>query len=62
MTDRCLLVNGMLDSFIEHLQDSVEPGQKQHSPRREAVSADEEWQSVINELAEQRKRREGQAP
>lgn len=59
MADQCLLVSGMLYSFIEHLQDSAEPGQKQHSPRREAVSADEEWQRVINELAEQRKRREG---
>jgi hypothetical protein len=59
MADQCLLVSGMLYSFIEHLQDSAEPGQKQHSPQPEAVSADEEWQRVINELAEQRKRREG---
>ena len=59
MADQCLLVSGMLDSFIENLQDPVEPWQKRPSPRRDAASADEEWQRVISELAEQRKRREG---
>jgi four helix bundle protein len=59
MTDQCLLVSGMINSLIEHLQESAKPGQKQHSPRREAVSPDEEWQRVINELAEQRKRNGG---
>jgi four helix bundle protein len=59
MTDQCLLVSGMLTSLIEQLQDSAKPAQKQHSPKREAASPDEEWQRVINELAEQRKRRGG---
>jgi four helix bundle protein len=59
MADQCLLVSGMLDSFIENLQDSAKPVQQQHSTQRDAVSADEEWQRVIDELAEQRKRREG---
>jgi four helix bundle protein len=59
MTDQCLVVSGMLDSFIEHLQDQSKPGPRQRPPQREAVSPDEEWQRVINELAEQRKRREG---
>jgi len=59
MADQCLLLSGMLDSFTENLQNPVEPWQKRPSPRREAASADEEWQRVISELAEQRKRREG---
>jgi four helix bundle protein len=59
MTDQCQLVSRMLNSLIELLQDAAKPGQKQHSPRREAVSPDEEWQRVINELAEQRKRSGG---
>jgi four helix bundle protein len=59
MADQCLLMSGMLDSFIENLQSPVEPWQKRPSPRRDAASADEEWQRVISELAEQRKRREG---
>jgi four helix bundle protein len=59
MTDQCLLVSEMLDSFIERLSDSSKAGNRQQPPKREAVSADEEWQRVINELAEQRKRREG---
>jgi four helix bundle protein len=59
MTEQCLLVGRMLDDFIEHLHDSAKPEQRQHSPRRETVSADEEWQRVISELAEQRKRRDG---
>ena len=59
VTDQCLVVSGMLDSFIEHLQDQAKPGQKQQPPKREAASPDEEWQRVISALAEQRKRREG---
>ncbi len=59
MTDHCLLVSRMLDDFIEHLRDGAKPEQRQSSPRPEAVSPDEEWQRVINELAEQRKRRDG---
>jgi len=61
MTDQCLLVNETLDSFIERLQGSAQPAPRQQPPRRETVSADEEWQRVINEIAEQRKRRENQA-
>jgi four helix bundle protein len=58
MTDQCLLVSRMLGSFLERLQDPATPEPKQHAPQHEAASADEEWQRVINELAEQRKRRE----
>ena len=59
MTDQCLLVSEMLDGFIVRLQDSSKAGSRQQPPKSEAVSADEEWQRVIDELAEQRKRREG---
>ncbi len=59
MRDQCLLVSEMLDGFIVRLQDSSKAGNNQQPPKSEAVSADEEWQRVIDELAEQRKRREG---
>jgi four helix bundle protein len=62
MRDQCLLVGKMLEGLIERQQDSPKAGNRQQPPKREAASADEEWQRVINELAEQRKRRENQAP
>jgi four helix bundle protein len=56
MTNQCRLVSGMLHNFIEYLQGSGMPGPKQHSYQRRAVSASEERQRVLDELAEQRRR------
>lgn len=56
MSGQCRLVSGMLYKFIQYLQGSGMPGQKQHLLQRRAVSASEERQRVLDELAEQRRR------
>jgi len=53
---QCRLVSGMLHNFIQYLQGSRMPGQKQHTVQRQAVKASEERRRVLDELAEQRKR------
>lgn len=53
---QCRLVSGMLFKFIEYLQGSGMPGQKQHSYQRRQVAAAEERRRILDELAEQRKR------
>jgi four helix bundle protein len=58
---QCRLVSGMLHNFIEYLQGSRMPGQKQHTVQRQAVKASEERRRILDELAEQR-RRESEAP
>lgn len=61
LSGQCRLVSGMLHNFIEYLQGSRMPGQKQHTVQRQAVKASEERRRVLDELAEQR-RRESEAP
>jgi four helix bundle protein len=56
MTNQCRLLSGMLHNFIEYLQGSGMPGPKQHTNQRRAVSASEERQRVLDELAAQRRR------
>jgi four helix bundle protein len=57
---QCRLVSGMLHNFIEYLQGSRMPGQKQHTVQQQAVKAGEERRRILDELAEQRRReREG---
>jgi len=53
---QCRLVSGMLHNFIEYLQGSRMPGQKQHTVQRQAVKAAEERRRILEELAEQRRR------
>ena len=54
---QCRLTSGMLYKFIQYLQGSAMPGQKQHGTQSRAAKAVQEQQRILGELAEQRKRR-----
>jgi four helix bundle protein len=56
LTGQCRLVSGMLHNFIEYLQGSRMPGQKQHTVQQQAVKASEERRRILDQLAEQRRR------
>jgi four helix bundle protein len=56
LSGQCRLVSGMLYKFIEYLQGSGMPGQKQHTYQRRQVAAAEERRRILDDLAAQRKR------
>ena len=56
MSGQCRLVSGMLYKFIQYLQGSGMPGQKQHSYQRRSVASADERRRILDELAEQRRR------
>lgn len=56
MSGQCRLVSGMLYKFIDYLQGSGMPGQKQHSNQRRQTVAADERRRVLDDLAEQRRR------
>jgi four helix bundle protein len=56
MSGQCRLVSGMLYKFIEYLQGSGMPGQKQHTFQRRQVAAAEDRRRILDDLAAQRKR------
>lgn len=57
VSGRCRQVSGMLHNFIEYLQGSGMPGQKQHLYQRRASTAADDRNRVLDELAEQRRRK-----
>ncbi|MEO0080737.1 MAG: four helix bundle protein [candidate division WOR-3 bacterium] len=54
---QCRRLSAMLYRFIQYLQGSGMPGQKQHARQQQAVAAAEERSRILDELAEQRKRK-----
>ena len=58
VSGQCRLVSGMLYGFIEYLQGSGMPGQKQYSHQRRAISDAEERRRILDELAEERRRKQ----